>query len=200
MKAFRLFTGHATSPSVLPPDLRAELPQRASRTCTSRTSRPICAMRSGSGSGSARAAARVGQARHGALPVRALADPQPSGLAHVARCVEAMRDYTVSVEFRNKTWFDDAHLGDALAFERELNVVHTVVDAPQGFHNSVPPVWESTHMSYSLVRLHGRNPRPGTSRERRSPRSASTTTIRTPSSRRSPRASSGSRPRPSRRT
>src|SRR5947199_933797 len=26
MKAFRLFTGHATSPSVLPPDLRAELP------------------------------------------------------------------------------------------------------------------------------------------------------------------------------
>ena len=26
MKAFRLFTGHATSPKVLPPDLRAELP------------------------------------------------------------------------------------------------------------------------------------------------------------------------------
>jgi len=27
VKAFRLFTGHATSPSVLPPDLRAELPK-----------------------------------------------------------------------------------------------------------------------------------------------------------------------------
>src|SRR5262249_17004111 len=27
MKAFRLFTGHATSPRVLPPDLRAELPE-----------------------------------------------------------------------------------------------------------------------------------------------------------------------------
>jgi uncharacterized protein YecE (DUF72 family) len=26
VKAFRLFTGHATSPQVLPPDLRAELP------------------------------------------------------------------------------------------------------------------------------------------------------------------------------
>jgi uncharacterized protein YecE (DUF72 family) len=44
-----------------------------------------------------------------------------------------------------------------LAFERELNVVHTVVDGPQGFHNSVPPVWESTHIDFALVRLHGRN-------------------------------------------
>jgi uncharacterized protein YecE (DUF72 family) len=75
----------------------------------------------------------------------------------VAQCIEAMHDYTVSVEFRNKTWFDEAHLGETLAFERELNVVHTVVDGPQGFHNSVPPVWESTHICYSLVRLHGRN-------------------------------------------
>ena len=68
-----------------------------------------------------------------------------------------MKDYTVSVEFRNKTWFDDAYIGATLAFERELNVVHTVIDGPQGFHNSVPPVWESTHVQYSLVRLHGRN-------------------------------------------
>jgi uncharacterized protein YecE (DUF72 family) len=79
------------------------------------------------------------------------------GLAHVAMCAETMKDYTVSVEFRNQTWFDDAHLGATLAFERELNVVHTVIDGPQGFHNCVPPVWESTHMNYSLVRLHGRN-------------------------------------------
>ena len=79
------------------------------------------------------------------------------GRAHVAQCVETMKDYTVSVEFRNRTWFDDAHLGETLAFERELNVVHTVVDGPQGFHNSVPPVWESTHIDYALVRMHGRN-------------------------------------------
>ena len=68
-----------------------------------------------------------------------------------------MKDYTVSVEFRNKTWFDDAYIGATLAFERELNVVHTVIDGPQGFHNSVPPIWESTHVQYLLVRLHGRN-------------------------------------------
>ena len=32
-----------------------------------------------------------------------------------------------------------------------------MIDGPQGFHNSVPPVWESTHIDFALVRLHGRN-------------------------------------------
>jgi len=40
---------------------------------------------------------------------------------------------------------------------RGFTVVHTVVDAPQGFSNSVPAVWEATHPRYALVRLHGRN-------------------------------------------
>jgi hypothetical protein len=30
-----------------------------------------------------------------------------------------------------------------------------VVDAPQGFSNSVPMVWAATHPRYALVRLHG---------------------------------------------
>jgi uncharacterized protein YecE (DUF72 family) len=102
-----------------------------------------------------------------------------------------MSEYTVSVEFRHRTWFDDAHLGQTLAFERELNVVHTVIDGPQGFHNSVPPVWESTHIDYALVACTGATTRPGTSRAPPSPPSASTTTIPTPSSRTSPPASSG---------
>lgn len=80
-----------------------------------------------------------------------------AGHAHVAHCAETMKEYILSVEFRNKTWFDEAHLAGTVAFERELNVVHTVVDGPQGFSNSVPPIWESTNMQYSLVRLHGRN-------------------------------------------
>ncbi|CPI19583.1 Protein of uncharacterised function DUF72 [Bordetella pertussis] len=35
--------------------------------------------------------------------------------------------------------------------------MHTVVDSPQGFANSVPPVWARTHPELALVRLHGRN-------------------------------------------
>jgi uncharacterized protein YecE (DUF72 family) len=32
-----------------------------------------------------------------------------------------------------------------------------VVDAPQGFANSVPAVWEATHPDLAILRLHGRN-------------------------------------------
>lgn len=158
MKAFRLFTGHATSPSVLPPDLRAELPKTSKSTFYFKDVAPALRdalwQRFKEALEPLRASGKLGMVHFQFAPWLLR---NRSGRAHVALCVEAMRDYTVSVEFRNKTWFDDAHLGETLAFERELNVVHTVVDGPQGFHNSVPPVWESTHISYSLVRLHGRN-------------------------------------------
>ena len=63
---------------------------------------------------------------------------------------------------------------------RELGVVHTVVDGPQGFANSVPALWEATHPRYALVRLHGRNARHLERQgRRRRPRTASTTTTPT---------------------
>jgi len=80
-----------------------------------------------------------------------------AGHDHVRHCVEMMAGYTVSVEFRNRMWFEDEHMASTLAFERELGVVHTVVDAPQGFDNSIPQVWEVTHPRFVYVRLHGRN-------------------------------------------
>lgn len=36
-------------------------------------------------------------------------------------------------------------------------MVHTVVDGPQGFDNSVPAIWETTHPELAILRLHGRN-------------------------------------------
>jgi uncharacterized protein YecE (DUF72 family) len=80
-----------------------------------------------------------------------------AGHDHVRHCVEKMDGRAVSVEFRNRIWFEGAHAASTLAFERELGVVHTVVDAPQGFANSVPAIWEATHPELALVRLHGRN-------------------------------------------
>jgi uncharacterized protein YecE (DUF72 family) len=158
MKAFRLFTGHATSPGVLPPDLRTELPKTGKATFYFKDVpadlREALWQRFKEALEPLRASGKLGMVHFQFAPWLLR---NRSGHAHVAQCIEAMHDYTVSVEFRNKTWFDEAHLGETLAFERELNVVHTVVDGPQGFHNSVPPVWESTHICYSLVRLHGRN-------------------------------------------
>jgi uncharacterized protein YecE (DUF72 family) len=81
------------------------------------------------------------------------------GHAHVQECVRRMEGHLLSVEFRNSSWFDGAAATAAtLAFERELGVVHTIVDAPQGFAHCVPAVWDVTHPELALLRLHGRNP------------------------------------------
>ena len=158
MKAFRLFTGHATSAQVLPPDLRAELPKLEKANFyfkdVPQELRDALWGRFKEALEPLRQAGKLGMVHFQFAPWLLR---NRDGHAHVALCIEQMKDYTVSVEFRNKTWFDDAHLGQTLAFERELNVVHTVIDGPQGFHNSVPPIWESTHIDYALVRLHGRN-------------------------------------------
>ena len=75
-----------------------------------------------------------------------------------ASASSACTGHTVGVEFRNETWFrSERAIASTLAFERELDVVHTVVDGPQGFANSVPALWEATHERIALVRLHGRN-------------------------------------------
>ena len=157
-KAFRLFTGHATTAQVLPPDLRAELPPSEKTTFyfndVPAELREALWERFKASLEPLRAAGKLGMVHFQFAPwiIR-----NSDGHAHVRHCIDVMREYTVSVEFRNRTWFDDAHLAQTLAFERDLNVVHSVIDGPQGFSNSVPAVWESTHLQYSLVRLHGRN-------------------------------------------
>jgi uncharacterized protein YecE (DUF72 family) len=38
-----------------------------------------------------------------------------------------------------------------------LGVVNVTVDEPQGMPNTIPQVWDTTHPTLALVRLHGRN-------------------------------------------
>jgi uncharacterized protein YecE (DUF72 family) len=63
----------------------------------------------------------------------------------------------ISIELCNISWLDEAHAQETLAFLRELGVVHTIVDEPQGFTNSVPPNWQTCDEGHALVRMHRRN-------------------------------------------
>jgi uncharacterized protein YecE (DUF72 family) len=159
-KAFRLFTGHQTSPQALPADVRATLPATL-------RDRPILYHRDVppelrevlwqrfiESLAPLRDAGRLGLVHFQFAPwvVR-----NRAGQSHVEHCVERMQGHTASVEFRNFSWFDGAHAQDTLAFQRRLGVVHTIVDEPQGFMNSVPALWETTHETQALVRMHGRN-------------------------------------------
>lgn len=159
VKAFRLFTGHQTSPTVLHKDIREALPP---------SSKPNLFYKDMP----AEILDELWRRFHEALLPLKLAGKlglvhfqfppwvmrNAPGHAHVRHCVERMAGHLVSVEFRHRSWFADAHAIDStLAFERELGVVHTVVDGPQGFDNSVPAVWTATRPEVALLRLHGRN-------------------------------------------
>lgn len=159
VKSFRLFTGHQTSPDVLHKDLQAELGAlRERRMLYYRDVAPAIRdelwMRFIAALHPLRASGRLGLVHFQFPPwVRR----SPAAREHIAHCVERLAGHTLSVEFRHQSWFADGHGAETLAFLRDLGVVHTVVDEPQGFDNSIPGVWETTHPTHQLVRLHGRN-------------------------------------------
>jgi uncharacterized protein YecE (DUF72 family) len=158
IKAFRLFTGHQTSPTVLHKDLQQALGPDAPKVLYYKDTPKEIAdelwRRFSEAVEPLRQAGKLG-ALHFQFAPWLLRNRE--GMAHVAHCVEKMQGHLLAVEFRNKSWFDGGNLAKTVAFERELGVVHTIVDGPQGFANCVPLVWEATHPALALLRLHGRN-------------------------------------------
>lgn len=158
VKAFRLFTGHQTSPTVLHKDIREVLPPSSKKMLYYRdvpaeiidelwrwfkeALEPL------------RAARKLTAVHFQFAPWMI---NNRDGRAHVRECAERMADVQLAIEFRNKSWLDPAHQASTLEFERELGAAHVVVDSPQGFSNSVPPVWNITSTRLAVVRLHGRN-------------------------------------------
>lgn len=159
VKAFRLFTGHHTTPVVMHRDLQPafaalgkptffyrDLPAELVDELWLRFRDALLPLR---------AAGRLGLVHFQFPPWLSCTS---AGRSHVEECVRRMSGFDLSVEFRHRSWFaGDARQQATLALLRDLGVAHTVVDGPQGFANSVPALWEATHPRYALVRLHGRN-------------------------------------------
>jgi uncharacterized protein YecE (DUF72 family) len=158
VKAFRLFTGHQTSPCVLHKDIQQALGPRPPTLLYYRDLpaeiRDELWRRFIDALAPLRASGKLGAVHFQFAPWLL---PERDGLAHVARCVEKMEGHLLAAEFRNKSWFGADATQRTLALERELALVHTVVDEPQGFANCVPCVWEVTNPRLAIVRLHGRN-------------------------------------------
>ena len=158
VKAFRLFTGHQTSPIVLHKDIQQALGPDVPKTLYYKDVpaeiRGELWRRFSEALEPLRQAGKLG-AVHFQFAPWLLRNRE--GRAHVQECVERMEGYLLAVEFRHKSWFDGANAASTVAFEHELGVVHTIVDGPQGFANCVPDIWEVTHPELALVRLHGRN-------------------------------------------
>lgn len=158
VKAFRAFTLHQVPKSAMPADLRAavshiEKPNVYWKDLPDEVRSELW-RRFRSGIEPLRAAGKLRTVHFQFAPwVFFGAD----SLQHIQACADALRGLLLTVEFRNTTWFAGKHAPDTLAFERDHGLVHTVVDAPQGFKNTVPQVWEVTNPALAVVRLHGRN-------------------------------------------
>jgi uncharacterized protein YecE (DUF72 family) len=66
-------------------------------------------------------------------------------------------DDLLSVEFRHQSWLLPHERVETFDMLRDLGMVYTIVDEPQGASNSVPPLVAVTNPALAIVRFHGRN-------------------------------------------
>jgi uncharacterized protein YecE (DUF72 family) len=61
-----------------------------------------------------------------------------------------------AVEFRNGTWFNEKNLERTMRFLEDNHIPLVMVDGPQGFKSSIPPIAATTSPELAVVRFHGR--------------------------------------------
>jgi uncharacterized protein YecE (DUF72 family) len=66
-------------------------------------------------------------------------------------------DVQLAVEFRHGSWFNEKNAERTLDFLEKNRIPYVMVDEPQGFKSSVPPVVTVTSPELAVVRFHGRN-------------------------------------------
>ena len=76
----------------------------------------------------------------------------------IEQAVERLRavGLTGSVEFRNATWFNEKNVERTMRFLGDRAIPIVMVDGPQGFKSSVPPIVASTSPDLAIIRFHGR--------------------------------------------
>jgi uncharacterized protein YecE (DUF72 family) len=65
--------------------------------------------------------------------------------------------YRIAVEFRGPTWMEEDRADRTLSLLSDLGMSYVVVDEPQGFKTSIPPVVANTSPELAVIRFHGRN-------------------------------------------
>ncbi|MEX2599529.1 MAG: DUF72 domain-containing protein, partial [Dehalococcoidia bacterium] len=159
VKAFRLFTGHWAAPEALPADLRpealnqarnkqrlyaADLTERVNNALWQRFEDALLPLDS---------AGKLGLVLFQMAP---WVTPNDGAWEQIAECQRRLPQYRLAVEFRHNAWFQGGQAQQTLNALRERGLTHVVVDEPQGFESSVPPVCDVTS-DVAYVRFHGRN-------------------------------------------
>ncbi|HET7676265.1 MAG TPA: DUF72 domain-containing protein [Candidatus Limnocylindrales bacterium] len=74
----------------------------------------------------------------------------------ILRAKARLGDQRFAVEFRNASWLNNKNLDRTLRFLADNAIPFVMVDEPQGFKSSLPPVVAVTSSDLAIVRFHGR--------------------------------------------
>ncbi len=159
IKAFALFTGQPSEVSRLPKVVRAELPaELAERPRIYGKDLPaelLDALWAMFREGIA-PLVEAGQLGAVFLQYPRWVSTSSEARAAIAEARERLAGLPVGVEFRNATWLNEKNAERTLRFLEEIGAALVVVDEPQGFRSSVPPVVATTSPELAVVRFHGR--------------------------------------------
>jgi uncharacterized protein YecE (DUF72 family) len=82
--------------------------------------------------------------------------PSPSAYRFMEDLREWLPDFGIAIEFRQASWLKPERRDRVFDFLKNHGFTYVVVDEPQGFTSSVPPVVSAT-APLGMVRFHGRN-------------------------------------------
>lgn len=83
-------------------------------------------------------------------------NPGPESRETILESRERLGDVASAVELRNALWFSERNADRTLQFLAKHRIPFVMVDEPQGFRSSVPPVVAVTSPRLAVFRFHGR--------------------------------------------
>jgi uncharacterized protein YecE (DUF72 family) len=159
VKAFGLMTHHAVAVKSLPEPIRAMLPEEAaSKGRVYARDLPEDALNAvwDMFASSLRPLAEAGK-------LGAILYQFPHWFAASRQNVEYLRELAErspaqpAIEFRGAGWMKEGKQERTLDLLRDIGATYVVVDEPQGFKTSVPPVVAATSSDLAMIRFHGHN-------------------------------------------
>ena len=159
VKLHQLFSFHSTAAKLLPPDLQrcAKVDEKGKVQSNSALQETLMEtfLRSIS---ILRAKEKLGVLL---LQLSPAFSPRRNELSELEWLIEALREYRLAIEFRNRNWVLNSQRRSTIDFLRKHQVAFVNVDAPTAEHFTImpPDLNEITNPEVTYLRLHGRNAR-----------------------------------------
>jgi len=159
VKLHQLFSFHSTAAKLLPPDLqrRAETDAKGKVKATPALQEAMLDIFLRSMS-TLRQEGKLGALL---LQLSPAFSTKKHEFAELEQLIDALRDYSLAIEFRNRNWAVAEQLGSTIDFLRKHKVSFVNVDAPAADHFTImpPDVNEIPNPRVAYLRLHGRDPK-----------------------------------------